>query len=125
MSNYTTDKFLNLEEQVWMALVQGDKTADARLLCDDFLGVYSSGFAGKKQHVDQLHDGPSIVSYELSDARLKVLAVDVVLLSYLACLTRERDVALATASKMYVTSIWQRFDGIWKNVFSQDTSADE
>ena len=47
-----------LERQVWDALVTGDINADAALLCDSFLGVYSDGFAQKADHTGQLISGP-------------------------------------------------------------------
>ncbi len=121
MSHDRTEDFLALEKQVWTALVEGDPSADARLLSDDFLGVYESGFADKAEHVSQLQKGPSVLGYQLSEAKLKVYSADVVLLSYLARFTRNTDPD--RDSKMYVTSIWQRIDGRWKSNFSQDTNA--
>jgi hypothetical protein len=41
---------VELETMVWDALQRGDADADSRLLSDDFLGVYSSGFAGRSDH---------------------------------------------------------------------------
>lgn len=34
---------LDLERQVWEALKSGNREADARLLSDEFVGVYASG----------------------------------------------------------------------------------
>jgi hypothetical protein len=47
MSSLDKKEVIKLEGRVWAALVHGDSKADARLLSGDFLGVYSSGFAGK------------------------------------------------------------------------------
>ncbi len=123
MTEYTIGQILALEEQVWAALVAGDPAADARALSDDFLGVYSTGFADRTQHAALLDNGPIVADYQLSDVKMRVLADDVVLLTYAAVYSRRADAA--ETSKMYVSSIWQKIDGVWKNIFSQDTDADE
>ncbi len=121
MNSYNADQFLQLETRVWAALYDGDALADSQLLADDFLGVYRSGFTGKAEHVSQLRDGPTVASYRLSNARIQVLSEDIVLLSYCAQWSRRKDDVVGDVESMYVTSIWRRLGGIWKNVFSQDT----
>jgi hypothetical protein len=121
MGSYTIDQFLQLETKVWDGFVSGNAEVDARLLADEFLGVYSSGFASKADHLDQLQGGPIVAWYELSEARIRVLAEGVVLLAYRAESAWYKDGEAGDQESMYVTSIWQTFDGVWKNVFSQDT----
>jgi hypothetical protein len=113
--------FLELESKVWEALVSGDMKADASLLADDFLGVYSSGMAGKEEHAAQLMAGPTVANYSLSDAIILLLAEDTILLSYLARWTR---IANGKQEAMYITSIWKKTGQIWLNIFSQDTKAE-
>ena len=122
---YDVNFFLELEIRVWSALAAGDRSADENLLADDFLGVYSSGMAGKAEHAGQLKDGPTVESYSLSDARIQILAEGVVLLAYLARWTRAGKNKVNQREAMYITSIWRERDGAWLNVFSQDTQADE
>ena len=119
----TVDQFLALESAVWSALAAGDAAADARLLADDFLGVYSTGFAGKDEHVDQLRSGPTVASYELSEARIQTLAEGMVLLAYRADWVRRAKGNEQASETMYVTSIWQRQGAVWRNIFSQDTQS--
>lgn len=121
MADYEIEEFLALEEQVWAALVAGDPEADARALSDDFLGVYATGFADRDEHAALLDDGPIVSDYAISEAKMRVLAEDVVLIAYAADYTRAPD---GKRSKMYVSSIWQRIDGDWKNTFSQDCDAE-
>ncbi len=116
--------FLGLETQVWDALIAGDAEADDRLLSDEFLGVYGTGFAGKSEHVGQLAAGPSATSYSLSQAKLCVLGEDIVLLAYLARWRRPTSPSDEIQESMYVSSIWKRSDGDWRNLFSQDTKAE-
>jgi len=123
MNSLNIKEAIELEEQVWAALVRGDAETDARLLSDDFLGVYSSGFDGKNGHVGQLSNGPTVHTYQISEAKLRTLADDTVLLSYLACFVRNSGSAVE--ERMYVTSIWRRIEGVWQNIFSQDTDADK
>lgn len=113
--------FLELESKVWEALASGDTKADETLLADDFLGVYSTGMTGKKEHAAQLMEGPTVTDYSLSDARIMILAEDTVLLSYLARWTR---IAKGKQEVMYITSIWKKTGETWLNIFSQDTKAE-
>lgn len=106
------------ETSVWQALQKGDAKADAAALCDEFLGVYGDGFAGKADHVGQLADGPSIEHFALSGFRTLMLGQEHALLSYRA---EFRRTAATRSEAMYVSSIWQRTGTGWINVFSQDT----
>ena len=111
-------EILNLEKQVWMALVEGNASADRALLSADFLGVYPTGFANRDDHVGQFADAPTMAEFELSDARLRVLTPDIVLLSYKADYLRP---GATTHEAMLISSLWERRDDVWVNSFSQDT----
>lgn len=108
-----------LETEVWQALVDGDADADARLLSDDFVGVYPTGFSGRDDHTGQLEAGPTVDRFELSDTRVLVVSDDAAMLSYRA--VYERVGAAGRQESMYVSSLWCRREGRWLNVFSQDT----
>lgn len=114
---------IRLETQVWQALADGDAAADRRMLADDFLGVYPTGFADRKAHVEQLTDGPTIGSFALHDARMLTVSESAVILSYRAEFKRPTSNAASGLEEMYVSSLWCRRDGAWFNVFSQDTPA--
>ncbi|MDF0599495.1 DUF4440 domain-containing protein [Psychromarinibacter sp. C21-152] len=113
--------FLDLETRVWQALADGDAAADAALLAPEFLGVYSTGFAGRDEHTGQLSQGPTVAAFSLSGARILPLGPGRVLLAYRADYTR---VGASVAEAMYVSSIWEERDGTWRNTFSQDSAAD-
>ena len=116
------DTLVELESRVWTALMQGDAQADEHLLAADFLGVYTTGFANRDEHAGQLAAGPVVASFALSQARVLGLGPDTALLSYLATWARPGP---ATPQRMFVSSIWSRHDGRWRNVFSQDTPASD
>ncbi|NQU66373.1 MAG: nuclear transport factor 2 family protein [Candidatus Marinimicrobia bacterium] len=118
---HTVEQFLKLETRVWNAMKAGDMEMDARLLTDDFLGVYQTGIAGKLEHCQQLENGPTVASYEIREPRILVLSENSVLLSYLATWTRMSSANAGDIETMYVSSIWRNSDGGWRNVFSQDT----
>ena len=113
------EELITLETEVWQALVDGDAEADARLLADDFVGVYPTGFADRSDHVGQIAAGPTVRSYELSEARMLGVSESAVMLSYRAVYARLGEATQQEA--MYVSSLWCRRDGHWVNVFSQDT----
>ena len=118
MREHDIEQFIRLEREVWEALAHGDGQADGRLLSDDFLGVYTVGFADRAAHVAQLADGPTVTEFSLGEARLMVLTDDMVLLAYRAEFTRPGDDA---AESVLISSIWCERDGTRVNIFSQDT----
>lgn len=115
------EDFLALERKVWEALAAGDAAADRALLADDFLGVYPDGFAGVDAHSDQLADGPTVTSFTLSEARVRMVGPDAALLSYRA--DYEGSLIGGSKGRVYISSLWERRDGRWINTFSQDTPA--
>lgn len=122
MSSFDLAHLLQLEEQVWAALVSGDREADERLLADEFLGVYASGHAGKAEHVGQLDGGAVVAHYRLSEAKLLPLGEGLALLSYRAAWQRVSRKTEKAEEAMYVSSLWRRrADSRWQNLFSQDT----
>lgn len=112
------DTILELERAVWRALVEGTPDADERLLADDFLGVYPTGYADRAAHVGQLAGGPTVAEYELSDARIVPIGADAALLVYRAGYRRTGS---GVHAAMYVSSLWCRREDRWVNTFSQDT----
>lgn len=114
-----------LERRVWNALVAGDADADRALLAPDFVGLYPTGFADRDDHVDPLASGPTVASYELSEARLLTVSDDAVLFCYRSDFRRTTATGAGPAEAMYVSSLWCRRDGRWLNVFSQDTPRGE
>ncbi len=118
MREHDVDQFIALESEVWQALVDGDGAADERLLSEDFLGVYTVGFADRDAHVAHVGKGPSVTEYALSDARLMVLTDDMVLLAYRCEFTRPGG---GGRESVLISSIWHERDGTWVNTFSQDT----
>ncbi|WP_417838614.1 DUF4440 domain-containing protein [Tritonibacter scottomollicae] len=108
------------ERAVWDALVRGDADADAALLCESFLGVYSSGFADRADHSAQLHHGPTVEAYDLTELQARALGAGHGLLSYRASFQRT---GRQSPEVMFVSSIWQRRGAGWINIFSQDTPA--
>jgi len=120
--NLSSQEILKLEGQVWEALRTGDAQLDGQMLSDDFLGVYPTGFADKSEHVNQLKNGPTVLSYELTSPRLVELE-DRVLLTYKAMWIRLKDSVAAPQEEMFVSSVWEYRANRWLNIFSQDTPA--
>ncbi|MFV1463950.1 MULTISPECIES: DUF4440 domain-containing protein [unclassified Phaeobacter] len=118
------EQLLAAETAVWTALQRGDVAADRAALHPQFLGVYPSGFAGRDDHCEQLANGPTVAWFKLEQARVLSLAPDCALLAYRATYARpDQTGGDAEAAAMYVSSIWQRVDAVWINIFSQDTEA--
>jgi hypothetical protein len=118
------DAFIELETRVWDALRRGDAEEDTRLLSEDFLGVYPSGFADRSEHAGQLANGPTVAEFELREARMMVLSDDDVVLSYRADWRRPGADERGSRESTYISSVWSRRAGEWVNVFSQDSPAE-
>ncbi|HEX6663536.1 MAG TPA: nuclear transport factor 2 family protein [Gaiellaceae bacterium] len=123
MEEFLIEDFIRLETQVWRALANGDADADGRMLSDDFLGVYPTGFADRTDHIGQLADGPTIATFALHDARMIAVSESAVMLSYRAEFEHRTSDVPSGMQAMYVSSLWCRRGGKWLNVFSQDTPA--
>ena len=121
MPEHVAEFFVDLERRVWQALVDGDREADVASLSEDFLGVYPSGLAGRDDHADQVLNGPTVVSYSISDEQIRVVTDEHVLLTYRAVFERPES----GSSSWWVSSLWSLRNGKWTNVFSQDTVIDE
>ena len=121
MATPDLETVLNLEREVWEAFLRGDAATDEKLLHESFLGVYSSGFSNRAQHVDQLRGGPVVSDFKLHDARLLILQPDLVLLTYRAEFRRLKSAAELPAEQLYISSLWRQLQGGWFNLFSQDT----
>src|SRR5690349_13913191 len=121
MSRPRRDDVLRLETEVWQALVDGDASADARLLSEDFLGVYPTGFAGRDDHVAPVQAGPTVAAFTLTDARLLVVSDTAALLAYRADYRRVTPAGAGPPETLFVSSLWCERDGRWRNVFSQET----
>jgi hypothetical protein len=113
------EQLVELETQVWRALVDGDPAADQRLLSHDFVGVYPTGFAGRDEHVAQIAHQPTVARFEITEPRAFAVAEDAWMLMYRAVSVRPG--ADAVEESMYVSSLWCRRGDRWVNVFSQDT----
>lgn len=117
------EQILKLETEVWEALRTGDSRRDSLMLSDDFLGVYPTGFANKAEHVGQLKNGPTVLSYELTGPQIVVLGENRVLLTYKAIWIRLKDRLAQPREVMFVSSVWEYRAERWFNTFSQDTPA--
>ena len=113
--------FVELEREVWEALKNGDSEADARLLSDDFLGVYETGFSTKEEHVSKLLNGPLISEYQIKNPRLLCLGEKIVSLTYSAIMIPIGNQHNRSHCLYHITSIWEHRDARWINIFSQDT----
>ena len=109
---------VSLERGVWEALRSGDVEADRAALAPGFVGVYPTGFAGAADHAAQLERGPTVADYEIAESPMLTVAEGHVMLSYLATYRRP---GREQNESMYVSSLWSNVDGVWVNVFSQDT----
>lgn len=112
------NEILEMEQRVWRALCEGDGAADEALLMPGFVGVYPDGVSGREAHAGQLDAGASVATYALNEARVLPVGAEHVMLIYNV---RFRRIGRDADEAMYVSSLWQRVEDGWRNLFSQDT----
>jgi len=112
------------ENEVWEALKNKDKSADAQLLADDFVGLYDTGFGNKSEHVKQMDDSYTLEEYAIRDPRVLRLSPTMSLLLYESTCKATGDWVPYCSRPVYVSSLWTERDGRWLNLFSQDTQSD-
>lgn len=72
------EEILELEKKVWNCLLTGNFEEDEKLLSDDFIGVYSDGFATKEDHTKQLKNGPVISDCTITDSKIVKLSINII-----------------------------------------------
>ncbi len=107
-----------LEERLLQADVRKSAKDVAELLADDFIEIGSSGrIFDKHATIDALrYESP--VEILLTDYQARILAPDVILVTYRAVRTAS---ASTPTTQSLRSSIWKRLDGRWQLVFHQGT----
>jgi hypothetical protein len=114
---------VGLERQSWEAWQKRDGKFFDGFLSDDHVDVHSGGPSGKKAVVAGVSSPACVVrSYSVSDFTLTPLASDAALLVYRA----EQDTTCGghvVPSPSWVSSVYVRRDGRWRNALFQVTDA--
>jgi hypothetical protein len=74
--------FIAKEKEDWEALKNRDKAAPARLLADDFVGMYDFGFFTKSEWIKQIDEEYTVDDYPIENARLLRPSAHTALLLY-------------------------------------------
>ena len=112
------DFFRHLEERLLHPEVRSSDDELSRLLADDFIEFGSSGVIYNKQQIIVSLAREQIMERFTADFSVRVLADDVVLLTYRS--TR-RDPATAEECHSLRSSIWKLNDARWQMIFHQGT----
>ena len=116
--NQIEELIRNLEERLLQADVRWSATDIAELLADDFIEFGSSGHIFDKQATIDGLQRESHTEIALTDYQAKILAPDVILVTY--CAVRSAS-APASPTQSLRSSIWKRLDGRWQLIFHQGT----
>lgn len=119
MNDSLEQEILAKEKEVWDISIRGDLKAYSRLMTDDLLVVYSTGYESK---ADELKDfGPMEEGhYSMTDVRIIPLGDAAGLVVYRVA-QDWREGGKKLARDYYVSSLWQRQEGDWVNRFWQET----
>ena len=105
----------------WDAFKKKDKKAYSDLLADDFEGVENDGEGTRnKTHAVNEIDASNIYNYSLAFFKLVPLAPDVAFVRYEITMEFPPK-AQIRYSRVYVSELWLKHDGQWKERHHQET----
>lgn len=106
----------------WDALKNKDKTAYGELLADDYQGVEADGRGerNKLQALNELVDG-NVYNYTLWGFKLIPLGPDAVCVIYEVTLQFPPK-SVVRYSRVYITELWVKRGGEWKELHYQETN---
>ena len=110
--------FRQLEERLLQPEVRSSGGELSRLLADDFIEFGSSGAIYNKQQITGSLTREQIMERSAADFSVRVLADDVVLLTYRST---TRDPATAEEWHSLRSSIWKLNEARWQMIFHQGT----
>jgi len=113
--------FRHLEERLLHPEIRSSGDQLSRLLADDFIEFGSLGAIYNKQQIIGSLAGEQVMERFIVDFSVRVLADDVVLLTYRS--TR-RDPATGEEWHSLRCSIWRLNDARWQMIFHQGTPTD-
>ena len=113
------DTLRELNERYVASFLNADVAWYQRHLADDFVCIESNGsLLDKTQFLRQTAEGPGVLSYELEEARIRVVG-DVALVHGKGTFRRLDG---TTGTSRY-TDVYARVDGAWQAVSAQFTHA--
>jgi hypothetical protein len=115
--------FIAKEREDWEALKHKDKTAAARLLADDFVGMYDFGFFNKPEWIKQLDEQYTVDDYTIEDARVLHPSANTALLLYNSNCKGTGTWADSCSHVWRISDLYVERNGQWLALFSQDTQA--
>jgi hypothetical protein len=116
VSTADCEELTQLEESLWRTETRFDRDHLERVLAPDFFEFGQSGRAHRR--ADVLAGEAREINTTLRDLRVRPLATDVVLVTYISELHDADRVVAANRS-----SIWTRTEGQWRLRFHQGTPA--
>jgi hypothetical protein len=112
---------ITLEKRAWDLWKIGDKTGFSALLTNDFVAVDAHGISAKTDNVKEM-DNLIKHAFRLWDFEARLIATDVILLTYKAHLKGTYK-GSPIDEDLYASSEWVKRGGAWLNVFYHETAA--
>lgn len=113
--------FIAKEKEDWEALKNKDKAAAARLLADDFVGMYDTGYSTKSEWMKQIDGRYTLDDYSIEDVKLLHPSPTMALLLYKAICKGTGEWSEFCSRPEYVSDLFVERNGQWLALFSQDT----
>jgi ketosteroid isomerase-like protein len=115
--------FVAKEKEDWEALKNKDKAAAARLLADDFVGMYDTGYSTKSEWLKQIDGRYTVDDYRIEDVKVLRPNPTTTLLLYKATCKGTGEWSAFCSRPEYISDLFVERNGQWVALFSQDTQA--
>ena len=119
----TEKAVISKEKSMYESIKKGDMDTFKANLAENFLSVYSSGFATKGQEVEAISN-LTINSYELSDVKVMQPAENVAIIVYKVWSEGSFGEEEFSGS-FYASSTWVKQDGTWKALMHTEVEAEK
>lgn len=106
-------ELIELEKKLIRLAVKGRSPELEKLIADDFTQILSTGIQTREETLSSLVASELVTMPKMTDFQTTQVSPDVVLLTYRS--------QFDEAPAQWVSSLWVRRDGAWKNVFYQAT----
>ena len=121
------EQVVQVEKNLLNTYISGDVTARERYAAEEFVVVdYAGVVATKQEDIQDIKSGTFVMKwFKMKNEKVSFLSTDVALLTYEIAYEATDHGADASSHRSRVAAVYQRRDGVWRCIFTQETKVKE
>jgi ketosteroid isomerase-like protein len=121
------EQVVQVEKKLLNTYISGDVTARERYAAEEFVVVdYAGVVATKQEDMQDIKSGTFVMKwFKMKNEKVSFLSPDVALLTYEIAYEATDHGADASSPRSRVAAVYQRRDGVWRCIFTQETKVKE